>query len=89
MCGRFSSALQPSDAWLELMQEWSDELFDRYNVSPASQIGVFVEGQCHVMRWYLPGQKKSQINKPPLMPVLKASKKNLLFAMPGVKTRNA
>ena len=39
MCGRFASALKPSDAWLELMQEWSDELFDRYNVSPASQIG--------------------------------------------------
>jgi putative SOS response-associated peptidase YedK len=53
MCGRFASALKPSDAWLELMQEWSDELFNRYNVSPTSQIGAFVEGQCHAMRWGL------------------------------------
>ena len=53
MCGRFASALKPSDAWLELMQEWSDELFSRYNVSPASQIGAFVEGACHAMRWGL------------------------------------
>lgn len=53
MCGRFASALKLSDVWLELMQEWSDELFDRYNVSPASQIGAFVEGQCHAMRWGL------------------------------------
>jgi len=53
MCGRFSSALKPSNAWLEFMQEWPDELFERYNVSPASQIGVFVEGKCHAMRWGL------------------------------------
>ena len=53
MCGRFASALKPSDAWLELMQEWSDALFNRYNVSPASQIGAFVEGRCHAMRWGL------------------------------------
>lgn len=53
MCGRFASALKPSDAWLELMQEWSDELFNRYNVSPTSQIGAFVEGRCHAMRWGL------------------------------------
>jgi putative SOS response-associated peptidase YedK len=53
MCGRFSSAVKPSDAWLELMREWPDELFDRYNVSPTSQIGAFVEGQCHAMRWGL------------------------------------
>jgi putative SOS response-associated peptidase YedK len=53
MCGRFASALKLSDAWLELMQEWSDELFNRYNVSPASQIGAFVEGRCHAMRWGL------------------------------------
>ena len=53
MCGRFASAFKPSDAWLELMQEWSDELFSRYNVSPASQIGAFVEGACHAMRWGL------------------------------------
>ena len=53
MCGRFASAVRPSDAWLELMQEWSDELFNRYNVSPTSQIGAFVEGRCHAMRWGL------------------------------------
>jgi len=53
MCGRFSSALKPSDAWLEFMQEWPDRLFDRYNVSPGSQIGVFVEAACHAMRWGL------------------------------------
>ena len=64
MCGRFASALKPSDAWLELMQEWSDELFDRYNISPASQIGAFVEGQCHVMRWGLvPSWSKEISNK--------------------------
>lgn len=53
MCGRFASALKPSDAWLELMQEWPEELFNRYNVSPASQIGAFVEGNCYAMRWGL------------------------------------
>lgn len=53
MCGRFASALKPSDAWRELIQEWPDELFHRYNVSPASQIGVIVEGACHAMRWGL------------------------------------
>jgi len=53
MCGRFASALKPSDAWLELMQDWSDELFNRYNVSPASQVGVFVDGACYAMRWGL------------------------------------
>ena len=53
MCGRFASALKPSDAWLELIQEWSDELFNRYNVSPTSQIGAFVEGRCYAMRWGL------------------------------------
>jgi putative SOS response-associated peptidase YedK len=53
MCGRFASALKPSDAWLELMQDWSEELFSRYNVSPASQIGVFVDGVCCAMRWGL------------------------------------
>jgi putative SOS response-associated peptidase YedK len=53
MCGRFASALNPSDAWLELMQEWPEALFDRYNVSPGSQIGAFVDGQCHAMRWGL------------------------------------
>jgi putative SOS response-associated peptidase YedK len=53
MCGRFASALKPSDAWLELMQEWPEALFDRYNVSPASQIGAFVDGRCHAMRWGL------------------------------------
>jgi len=53
MCGRFASALKPSDAWMELMQEWSDELFNRYNVSPTTQIGAFVEGDCHAMRWGL------------------------------------
>ena len=64
MCGRFASALKPSDAWLELMQEWSDELFNRYNVSPASQIGAFVEGTCHAMRWGLvPSWSKEISNK--------------------------
>ena len=64
MCGRFASALKPSDAWLELMQEWSDELFNRYNVSPASQIGAFVEGRCHAMRWGLvPSWSKEISNK--------------------------
>ncbi len=64
MCGRFASALKPSDAWLELMQEWSDELFSRYNVSPASQIGAFVEGRCHAMRWGLvPSWSKEISNK--------------------------
>lgn len=53
MCGRFSSALKPSDVWLELMQDWSDTLFDRYNVSPGSQIGAFVDGCCDAMRWGL------------------------------------
>ena len=41
MCGRFVSAIKPSDIWLGLMQEWSEGFFDRYNVSPASQIGGF------------------------------------------------
>lgn len=64
MCGRFSSAVKPSDAWLELMREWPDELFDRYNVSPTSQIGAFVEGQCHTMRWGLvPSWSKEISNK--------------------------
>ncbi len=64
MCGRFASALKPSDVWLELMQEWPDELFNRYNVSPASQIGAFVEGQCHAMRWGLvPSWSKEISNK--------------------------
>ena len=64
MCGRFASALKPSDAWLELMQEWSDELFNRYNVSPGAQIGAFVEGQCHAMRWGLvPSWSKEISNK--------------------------
>ena len=64
MCGRFASALKPSDAWLELMQEWSDELFSRYNVSPATQIGAFVEGACHAMRWGLvPSWSKEVSNK--------------------------
>jgi putative SOS response-associated peptidase YedK len=53
MCGRFASALKPSDAWLELMQDWPAELFNRYNVSPTSQIGAFVDGRCHAMRWGL------------------------------------
>lgn len=53
MCGRFASALKPSDAWLELMQDWPELLFDRYNVSPTSQIGAFVDGHCHAMRWGL------------------------------------
>lgn len=53
MCGRFASALKPSAAWLELMREWPKELFNRYNVSPTSQIGVFVEGACFAMRWGL------------------------------------
>lgn len=64
MCGRFSSAVKPSEAWLELMREWPDELFDRYNVSPASQIGAFVEGQCQAMRWGLvPSWSKEISNK--------------------------
>ena len=64
MCGRFASALKPSDVWLELMQEWSDELFSRYNVSPASQIGVFVDGSCFAMRWGLvPSWSKEISNK--------------------------
>jgi putative SOS response-associated peptidase YedK len=64
MCGRFSSAVKPSDAWLELMREWPDELFDRYNVSPTSQIGAFVEGHCHAMRWGLvPSWSKEISNK--------------------------
>lgn len=64
MCGRFASALKPSDAWLDLMQEWSDELFNRYNVSPTSQIGAFVEGKCHAMRWGLvPSWSKEISNK--------------------------
>ena len=53
MCGRFSSALKPSDAWREFMQEWPGGLFERYNVSPTSQIGAFVDGACHAMRWGL------------------------------------
>lgn len=53
MCGRFASALKPSEAWLELMQEWPEELFNRYNVSPTSQIGAFVDGACFAMRWGL------------------------------------
>lgn len=53
MCGRFASAIKPSDAWLELMQEWPDGLFNRYNVSPATQIGAFVDGACYAMRWGL------------------------------------
>lgn len=64
MCGRFSSALKPSEAWLEYMQEWPEELFDRYNVSPGSQIGVFVDGHCHAMRWGLvPSWSKEISNK--------------------------
>ena len=64
MCGRFSSAIKPSDIWLELMQEWSEELFGRYNVSPSSQIGAFVEGKCHAMRWGLvPSWSKEISNK--------------------------
>jgi len=64
MCGRFASALKPSDVWLELMQEWSDELFNRYNVSPGAQIGAFVEGQCYAMRWGLvPSWSKEISNK--------------------------
>ena len=62
MCGRFASALKPSDAWLELMQEWSDKLFNRYNVSPGSQIGAFVEGRCHAMRWGLVPSWSKQID---------------------------
>lgn len=62
MCGRFASAFRPSDAWLDLMQEWSDELFRRYNVSPTSQIGAFVEGQCHAMRWGLVPGWSREIN---------------------------
>ena len=62
MCGRFASALKPSDAWLALMQEWSDELFNRYNVSPGSQIGAFVEGRCHAMRWGLVPAWSKQID---------------------------
>jgi putative SOS response-associated peptidase YedK len=53
MCGRFASAIKPSAAWLEFLQEWPDELFDRYNVSPGTQIGAFVETKCHAMRWGL------------------------------------
>jgi len=53
MCGRFSSAIKPSDAWLAFLLKWPDTLFDNYNVSPASQIGAFVEGSCHAMRWGL------------------------------------
>jgi len=53
MCGRFASAIKPTDAWLALMQEWPDRLFNRYNVSPASQVGAFVEGECFAMRWGL------------------------------------
>lgn len=64
MCGRFASAVNPSDVWQELMQEWPEELFARYNVSPTSQIGVFVEGQCHAMRWGLvPSWSKEISNK--------------------------
>lgn len=64
MCGRFASAFRPSDAWLELMQEWSEELFNRYNVSPGSHIGAYVEGQCHAMRWGLvPGWSKAVENR--------------------------
>jgi putative SOS response-associated peptidase YedK len=64
MCGRFASAVNPSDGWLELMQEWPDELFARYNVSPTSQIGAFVEGHCHAMRWGLvPSWSKEISNK--------------------------
>ena len=58
MCGRFASALSPAeawscDAWLAFMQQWPDELFKRYNVSPGSQIGAFVDGACFTMRWGL------------------------------------
>ena len=58
MCGRFANALPPpdtwsDDAWLRLMPQWPDELFKRYNVSPSSQIGAFVEDACHAMRWGL------------------------------------
>jgi putative SOS response-associated peptidase YedK len=53
MCGRFANALKPSAAWLELMQEWPEQLFNRYNVSPSSQIGAFVDGACFAMRWGL------------------------------------
>jgi putative SOS response-associated peptidase YedK len=53
MCGRFASAIKPSEAWLELMQQWPEELFNRYNVSPATQIGAFVDGVCYAMRWGL------------------------------------
>ena len=46
------------------MQEWPDELFARYNVSPASQIGAFVKNQCHAMRWGLvPSWSKEISNK--------------------------
>jgi putative SOS response-associated peptidase YedK len=53
MCGRFASAVQPSAAWLELLKEWPSAMFSRYNVSPGSQIGAFVDGDCHAMRWGL------------------------------------
>ena len=36
---------------MELMKDWSEGLFNRYNVSPASQIGAFVDGSCFAMRW--------------------------------------
>ncbi len=69
MCGRFASALPDveswgSPGWHDLMQDWSGELFKRYNVSPASQIGAFVEGQCRAMRWGLvPSWSKELSNK--------------------------
>ena len=53
MCGRFSSAVKPSAAWHDLMQDWPQALFNKYNVSPTSQIGAFVDGHCHAMRWGL------------------------------------
>ena len=62
MCGRFASALKPSDAWQALMQEWPVELFGRYNVSPTSQIGAFVDGRCHAMRWGLVPSWSKQID---------------------------
>ena len=64
MCGRFASAIKPSEAWLELLQEWPEQLFNRYNVSPGTQIGAFVENKCHAMRWGLvPSWSKDISNK--------------------------